>query len=495
MRTLFHTTSALRCSKTKDGTQADKVRGTFRLNCVTRKSARWQRALLCAAGLSLTCAMTAGMAGAQTLGNQPQGFSQTPDTGAAAAASAPAVQPDEAAPQLPALGEGILVAVNDDMITSYDLKQRMLLLIVTSGIQITQENYASFQQQALTSLIDEHLQEQEMAHWKVTVGDDDVKQEIDRMAAQSNLTGDQLLNELKKVGVDSQTLRDQIRAETGWSQLVGGRYHSNAAVGKAQVDSMMDKAIADGQKKQFLISEIMLDPAQAGGLPAAQKGAQQLYQQIAQKVAPFQAVARQFSNAPSAANGGDAGWQVADNLDPAIESALEQMNPGQMSPPITTKDGVYLIMLRQKTDGNSDMVMHLKQAAVPLPTDASPAAVSSAQTALLNFRSKADSCDAIDAMGDHTPSSVSVTDLGEAQLSLLQPTYSDALRPLKEGQVTGPLRNAQYMNVVYVCDRQLAGDNALTRDQVESQLVNQRLSMLGKRYLRELRAVATIENH
>ena len=496
MRNLSLTFPALRFVKPKFGTQSDKNAG-------------WQRSLLCAAGLSLAATLAAGAAGAQSFsgqtssphsfGSAPQGFYQTstptPDTGAAAAASAPAVQPDEAAPQLPALGEGILVSVNDDMVTSYDLKQRMLLLIVTSGVQITQENYASFQQQAINSLIDEHLEQQEMTHWKVKVGDEDVNQEITRMAGQSNMTGDQLLAELKKVGVDSQTLRDQISAETGWSQLVGGRYHSNAAVGKAQVDSLMDKAIADGQKKQFLVSEIMLDPAQAGGLDAAQKGAQQLYQQIAQKVAPFQAVARQFSNAPSAANGGDAGWLVADSLDPVLESTLEQMQPGQMSAPVTAKDGVYLLMLRQKTDGNSDMVMHLKQAAVPLPANASATEVSNAQTALLNFRSKADSCDAIDAMGDHTPSGVSVADLGQAQLSTLQATYSDALRPLKEGQVTGPLRNAQYMNVVYVCDRQLAGDNALTRSQVEGQLVNQRLGMLGKRYLRELRAVATIENH
>lgn len=489
MRNLIPSPFALRSSKPKDGTQSDTVRGTFR-SSVTTRSARWQHALLCAAGLSLAGALTAGAVYAQASSQTP-----TPDTGVAAAASAPAVQPDEPTPELPALGEGIVVSVNDDMITSYDLKQRMLLLIVTSGVQVTQENYASFQQQALNSLIEEHLEEQEMDHWKVKVGDDEVDQEIARMAAQSNLSGDQLLTELKKVGVDSETLRDQIRAETGWSQLVGGRYHSNAAVGTAQVDSMMDKAIADGQKKQFLISEILLDPTQAGGLDAAQKGAQQLYQQIAQKVAPFQAVARQFSSAPSAANGGDAGWQVASNLDPEVETVLENMQPGQMSPPITTKDGVYLILLRQKTDGNSDMVMHLKQAAVAISANASAADISNAQTALLNFRSKAATCDAVDALGDHTPSNLAVTDLGEAQLSLLQPQYADALRPLKEGAVTGPLRNSQYMNIVYVCDRQLAGDNALTRDQVESQLVNQRLSMLGKRYLRELRAVATIENH
>ncbi|CAM3196419.1 peptidylprolyl isomerase [Asticcacaulis taihuensis] len=424
-----------------------------------------------------------------------QSFPQTPDTGDAALASQPALTPDTQAPQLPPLAEGILVSVNNDMITSYDLKQRMLLLIVTSGVQVTQENYAAFQQQALNSLIDERLQQQELDHWKVKVTDAEVDDEIARMASQSNLKPDQLLSELKRVGVEPATLRAQIAAESGWNQLVGGRYHSSANVGTAQVDSLMDKVIADGQKPQYLVAEIFIDNTTAGSPANALQGAKQLRDQIAAKVAPFQAVARQFSNAPSAANGGDAGWLVSGNIEPSVETVLASLKPGEMSEPIVTKDGVYIYLLRQKTDGNADMVFRLKQAAVPLPANASPADVAAANAALASFRSRVDSCEAFDDLDGKAPAGVQVTDLGDAQLSTLLTNYADALRPLKNNQVTEPLRNAQNMNVLYVCDRQLAGDNALSRDQVENNLVNQRLSMLGRRYLRELRSTATIENH
>ena len=449
-------------------------------------------ALVCALGF------IAGTAGAQQLGGFQPSFTPqqtTPDTGSAAMASAPALTPDTQAPTLPQLGEGMLVSVNEDMITSYDLKQRMLLLIVTSGVQVTQENYASFQQQALNGLIDEALENQEMTHWKVKVDDKDIDAEIGRMAQQSNMTADQLLTELKNVGIEPATLRKQISAQQGWNDLVGGRYHGNAAVGKAQVDSTMDKVIADGQKPQYLVAEIFIDATQAGGMPAAQAGAQQLYDQIKSKAAPFQAVARQFSNAPSAGNGGDAGWLVSGSIDPTIEAALKQAKPGDMTPPITTKDGVYIYLLRQKSDGNADMVMRLRQAAVTLPANAPANEVSSANATLASFVSKTPSCSAIDNLPAKGNGAVQVSDLGDAQLSDLQPTYASALRPLKEGQATGPLRNAVNLNVLYVCDRRLAGDSAVTRDQIENSLVNERLSMLGKRYLRELRSTATIENH
>jgi peptidyl-prolyl cis-trans isomerase SurA len=436
-----------------------------------------------AAGTAFVLVMVAGVASAQGLTPPPLGA----DSGSAAFDSQAPLNANTQAPQLPQLGEGVLVSVNSDMITSYDLKQRMLLLIVTSGVQVTQDNYAAFQQQALNSLIDEKLEMQEMDHWKLKVTDKEVDDELNRMAGQSNMTKDQLLAELKRVGVEADTLRQQIRAGIGWQELVGGRYHSNAAVGSAQVDAMMDKVIADGQKPQYLVSEIFIDPAVAGSMQAAQQGAQQLYDQLQKKVAPFQAVARQFSNAPSAGNGGDEGWLVSGNIDPAIEAALNQLQPGQMSPPVMTKDGAYILLLRRKTDGNADMLFHLKEAAAPL-SDGGAAA------ALTSFNDKVKTCDAFDDQNGKSASGLQLTDLGEVQLSTLTPEYFDALHPLKEGEVTAPLKNSQNTNILYVCSRQLAGDNALSRSQLEDNLVNQRLAMLGKRYLRELRAAATIEH-
>jgi len=464
---------------------------------VSGRSVRKFHRLVSVAGASLICALTGGfLTQASAQQSVPSAFQQTPDTGSAAQASAPAFKADATAPELPTLGEGMLISVNKDMITSYDLKQRMLLLIVTSGVQITQENYESFQQQAISSLVDERLEQQEMDHWKVKVTDKEIDQEIDRMAQQSNLNATQLLAELKKVGVEPATLRAQIAAESGWNSLVGGRYHSNAQVGSAQIDSLMDKVIADGQKPQYLVAEIFIDNASAGSPEAAQKGAEQLYQQISQKVAPFQAVARQFSKAPSAANGGDAGWLVSGNIDPAVEATFKTMEPGQVSQPIMTKDGAYIYLMRQKTDGNADMVMRLKQAAIALPANATEADINNAQTVLASFRAKTSSCSALDDLGSRAiPGSITVNDLGETQLSTLMTNYADALLPLKEGQSTAPLRNSQNVNVLFVCDRRLAGDNALKREQVQNNLVNERLSMLGRRYLRELRSTATIENH
>jgi hypothetical protein len=60
------------------------------------------------------------------------------------------------------LSEGVAAVVNDDVISTYDVLQRMRLLMVTSGVQPTQENLPQLQAEALRSLVDERLQMQEL---------------------------------------------------------------------------------------------------------------------------------------------------------------------------------------------------------------------------------------------------------------------------------------------------------------------------------------------
>src|SRR5690606_37525015 len=78
---------------------------------------------------------------------------------AATPANAPAA-PEASGPR--PLSESVAAVVNDEIISTYDLAQRMRLLIATSGIQPNEQNLPQFQRQALISLIDEHLQLDEL---------------------------------------------------------------------------------------------------------------------------------------------------------------------------------------------------------------------------------------------------------------------------------------------------------------------------------------------
>ena len=401
--------------------------------------------------------------------------------------------PTQDVPQKPKMGEGVIAIVNDTLISSYDLRQRLILLAATSGIQLNDSNLQTYEQQALRDLIDEKLRSAEIAHYEVKVDDREINQELGRMASQANMTGPQLLAALKSDGIEAITLKNQIKTEIGWNYLVNGRFHTKAAVGKAQVDATMEKIVADGLKPQYEVSSIFLDYLSHEGPEKARLGAQQLYEQLQEGKAPFQAVARQFSNAPSAQRGGDEGWWVSGQIDPKLEAVLAGMQKNALSAPIVTDEGVYILYLRDQNDGNSDQVLGLRQAAIALPNDASASRLKEASAELVSFHSRTGSCDALNQ--NRGSGNVRVVDLGETNLSDLKPEFAEALRNVKLNDTSVPLRTTTGLNLFYVCNKRLAGDNAPTREMVEDHMVQERVAMLGRRYLRDLRQTATIESH
>jgi peptidyl-prolyl cis-trans isomerase SurA len=408
-----------------------------------------------------------------------------PDVSAPAAAES-VIQPA----QRRGLTEGVIALVNDEIISSYDLRQRMLLLIATSGVQPTEQNLPAIQQQALRSLVDEHLEMQEIKHWDVKVDEKEVEDEIDDIARENKITKLKLLGSLEAAGVNPKTLREQIKAQIGWRDLVGGRYGSRARVDDQEVQQTIQRIADSESKAQYLAGEIYIDAATVGGMDEAMNGARQLVDQIS-KGAPFPAVARQFSNDPTAASGGDAGWLISGEMDPNVEYALQQMHPGQLSLPIPSDKGVWIVYLRQKRAGGVSHVYHLAQAAIRLKPDATEADADAAKAKLAALAHSL-TCKNYEAVAAKTPGVVAA-DLGEAAETELSPEFKSVADSLKVDEVSPPIRTEAGLHLLLLCGKRASGGDIPTKQQVEDRLYSQQISMLAQRSLRDLHNSATIE--
>jgi len=414
---------------------------------------------------------------------------------AATPANTPATAPPAAAPR--PLSESVAAVVNDEIISTYDLAQRMRLLIATSGIQPNEQNLPQFQRQALISLIDEHLQLHELRRvekqQKITIiaTDDEVREEVAAMARENNMSADQFLGVLQAQGIGRETLYQQFRAQMSWQRWLQGRYGTRLRIGDDQVKATEARLAAAASKPQYQVSEVFIDANRAGGMAQATQGAQQLITQL-QQGAPFGAVARQFSSAPTAASGGDAGWISPGEMPAEVDAALDQLRPGQLSAPIPVRDGVYIIYLRDKRAGAGATVVNLKQAAVQLPTTASAAEVAAARDKLMSVRAAATGCADLQAAAGKQPG-VIAGDLGEAEIADLAPEFRQAAQTLQENQISEPIRTRVGLHLVAVCGKRASSGAQLTREQIESRLFGQQLAMIARRYMRDLRNSATIE--
>jgi peptidyl-prolyl cis-trans isomerase SurA len=469
------------------------ISSMMRARKVTGRGARG--AVIAAAALAVALPLGAPMG---AWGQALRGAVGAPPPATAPTPSPAAPVRGPAAPQVAhPMTESVAAIVNDEIISTYDLAQRMRLLISTTGAQPTQDNLPQFQQEALISLVDEHLQLQELRRverdqkFSIVISDDEVRDELADMAQQSNLKTDGLIAALKTQGIGQDTLFEQIRAQRSWEKWIRGRYGSRLRIGEDQIKATQQRLMAAAAKPQFQISEVFLDATRIGGMDAAQKGAAQLVAQL-QQGAPFSSVARQFSSSSTAAAGGDAGWISPGEMPAEVQAVIEQLRPGQLSQPIPVKDGVYIIYLKDKRSGAGQTLVSLKQVAVALPATATPAEVDAARAKLETAKASIKDCATLEASAGKTPGVVA-SDLGEAELADLSPEFKDAATRLRVGQLSDPIRTKVGLHVLAICGKRAAGAAQVDHDQIENRLTGQQLSMVSRRYMRDLRNSATIE--
>ncbi len=441
-----------------------------------------------AAVAALLAAATMGQALAQSASGQPA-QPQAAGTLNPAAEAAPAARA-AAQPQFQ-MADGVVASVNDRIITGFDLRQRILMTIAMTQVQPTPETFPALQQQALNDLIDERLQAQELAKFEqLKISDEEVDREIASMAREVGVSPADYLRFITEGGIQLQTFRESIRTRLGWSDLTVGRFRDRAKVSRSQVDQVMRQMTESATKPQYLIGEIYIDAARVGGMQEAMNGARQLVQQMVQG-APFQAVARQFSSAPSAARNGDAGWLVQGTVQPALQAALDVMEVGQLSNPIPVEGGVYIIYMRDKRAGAATSLVSMKQVMVELPETATEAQITEATQRLNAIRAQL-TCDNILTRA-RSEQGLLGADLGEADVSDLLPQFQQVARSAQIGTISDVVRSPLGLHLLAVCDRRLGGPEAPSRQQIENRLQGQNFAMLGRRYLRDLREDALIE--
>lgn len=438
-------------------------------------------------GAALAAFLLAGSAYGQT----------APAPGAVAGAPNPAAEvapaPHTATQPQFQLADGIVATVNDQIITGFDLRQRMLMLIASAQVQPTEENLPAIQQAALNNLIEDRLKAQEMTKFKqLTVTAADVDEEIADMARRAGATPADYMHFLQEGGINPDAFRENLRIEIGWQRLTGGRFGSRARASTLQIDQEIRRLNEAAAQPQYLLGEIYIEAARVGGQQAALNGARQLVQQIIQG-APFQAVAQQFSSAPSASSRvpGDAGWVIKASLQPLLQAALDQLQPGQLSNPIPVEGGVYILYLRDKRDGASTSLASLKQVMVELPEAATEAQITAATRTLEAMRQGL-TCDSILSTARATQG-VTGADLGESDIANLAPQFQQFARTSEVGAISTPIRTPLGLHLVALCGRRVGGPEAPSRQQVENRLRGQNLSVLERRYLRDIRNDALIE--
>ncbi|MBX9747749.1 MAG: peptidylprolyl isomerase [Hyphomonadaceae bacterium] len=400
-----------------------------------------------------------------------------------AAAVVAAALTGAAAPVMAQSAEGVAAIVNDRVISTYDVRQRTALLMMSAGLEPTPELEQRIRAQALRDLIDEILQMQEAARFELTVGPAEVDRRLADIARQNETDVPTLTAQLAARGIGIGTLRAQIEADIAWGRLVGGLYGSRLRISQAEITATQERIALNLTRPQMQISEIFLPADNEREFQEMEQGAMRLLQEM-QRGAPFPLVARQFSRSASAAAGGDVGWIAVNELAPELQPVAERLQPGQVSLPVRTPNGVYIIAVRERRAAGAvgaASQVHLYQVTAP----------AGRQGDLERVGRREDACDTIERQIANI-SGAAFVDLGQTSEAELAPAIRDRITGVSAGEGSDVRVNGEQADILLVCARATGGGGVPDRREIEDSLREREMGMLAERHLRNVRREATI---
>ena len=398
---------------------------------------------------------------------------------------------------LPASAQAVRVVakVNGDAITDYALKERITFAIRSAGMQDSADLQQRLAPQILRQMIDERLQIQNAKALGVKASEAEINQRIAEIERASSLQPGQFRQYLQQIGVPFEIASQQIEAGLSWAKIVRRRVRPQVDVSDAEIDDGLARIRANAGKTEARVAEIFIPIDRVEQADEAKRSADRVVEQL-RRGAAFPALAQQFSHGATAQQGGDLGWILPGSLDPSLDLAVEKLPLRQASDPIRSPSGYHILLVldrRQYAQSRpEDVKLHLVQMTLALPMNASPDEVSratgEAQKAMAGVRT----CEDLRNRERDIKGATSGTlTLQAGQLAGNREMY-DQIPKLPPGGTAGPFRVAEGLQVVALCSKE--GASGLpTREVVGQQILLQKLEAASRRYMRDLRRVATID--
>jgi peptidyl-prolyl cis-trans isomerase SurA len=291
------------------------------------------------------------------------------------------------------------------------------------------------------------------------------------------------------------SLKRQIRGELAWQNVLRRKVQPFINVSESEVRESMDRLKAAKGTEEYRLGEIFLS-ATAETRPQVAQNAKQIIEQI-QKGGSFVAYARQYSQASTAAVGGDLGWIRLAQLPTELATVAQTLAPGQLVGPVETSGGysiLYLIDKRQiLTADPRDAILALKQISIDFPAGTTEAQATKRAGEFAAAMKTARGCGAVDAVAQGIGAQVVTND--QVRARDLPGPLQEALLGLSLGETSPPFGSIKDgVRVLMLCGRDDPKvESGPSFDQVMSQIEDDRVNKRAQAYLRDLRRDAVIE--
>ena len=235
----------------------------------------------------------------------------------------------------------IILKVENEIITNYDIKNKILRTLILSGQEINQNNINFLKEQSLNDLIFQKLKKIELERFNFK---DDKTQINNYLRTISSNNIDLLKEKFKQSDTDFDLYLEEIEINFKWQKFIYKFYSNKIELDENSIQLELKKIIENkSDLEEFRISEIEISDYNKS---ESEKIIANIKRQIEEN--GFENTALKISNSSTASKKGDLGWINGKSLSEQIYKILNKMKIGDISNPIKRQDSILFLKLNDK---------------------------------------------------------------------------------------------------------------------------------------------------
>ena len=368
--------------------------------------------------------------------------------------------------------EGLIVSVDSEAITTYDLSERIKLVLKALNLEDNIKNRDSVRDRVLELLILEKIKKIESEKFNIEITDEELKDIISKMYDFPVDEYEKFKNFLEQENIDIDVIKEQLSAELMWKKFTRQKFSSKITINKSEVDTLANNLMNKVGKVEYNYSEILFKNVKENDWENTKKRMNTVLSLLESK-SSFDLVAKKFDENISTTNPERNRWVLVDNLDDDLRNVLNKLDVGEIKSDIKIKNGYKILKLNEKRIFGLEAFTY------------SFIKFSSFNRDLNELKSKNITCESNE--DEFNLEDISFVSIENIKANELLEIFHDELKKTDIGFFTDIIEISGENNILLVCDKFDKENQIVNREKIETKIFSEKFNQLANTYLTNLR--------
>ena len=366
--------------------------------------------------------------------------------------------------------EGMIVSIDKEIITTYDLSQRIKLALKSLKLEDSISNRDSVRERMLELLILEKIKKIEATNNDISHTEEELINFTSNIYNFSKDDFNGFQSFLENEGFDIDILLDQMSSELLWKKFLQKTIATKIIITEQEIQDSFNERTKNKGKYEFDYNQVLFLNDSPGNWEKSKKKMEEFFK-LLNKGITFEDLSKKF-NEIYTMESQNSRWILEDNIETKTKESLKKMKIGEIIN-FQDKDGYRVIKLNKKRfyGNNNFKYSFLKLSAFD-------------EEALEKIQKDEVSCDMI---SETLKNNVELIKFENIMLEEMTEIFNKNLEILGEGEMTNTLKKESEFMRLKLCKKEVDNKSVVSKTDIEKIIYTQKFNQMANTLISNLR--------